>query len=112
MHALIVRQEMETSDTKILDQLGEAWSPIHLLYADDALVRILGHLEPYHPLLEHQPIPVAKHNKRERYVVVGDDSPAVWIVDLRRRRGVGGYKYSECMRLDNFEDLKSALDGS
>src|SRR6266699_5452577 len=85
---------------------NDAWESIPLAYVDQVIEFFSRELQPTHPLRKYKLFPVAKCWRRHKYLVEEEDpSDILWLLDMHRKKRVGGKTCYYFKRIETQEEL-------
>ena len=91
-------------------RFNDAWESIPLEYADDIIAYFDRVLQPSHPLRAFKLFPVAKCWRKEKYLVEEEEpSDLLWVLDMEKKKRIGGKTCFYFKRLETQEELDALL---
>ena len=89
---------------------NDAWESVPLAVVDDVIEFFERELQPAHPLRAFKLFPAAKCWRRNKYLVEEEEpSDILWVLDLQRKKRIGGKTCYYFKRIETQEELDAML---
>lgn len=88
----------------------EPWQMVPLDIVEDALAYLDGMLQPHHPLRQHNLFPLLKREDAPVWILTKeDDDGTIWLLDLTRKRRLGGRRIAHHQLLTDEAELAALI---
>jgi hypothetical protein len=97
-----------TSEDSI--EILDPWQMVPLDVVDAALEFLDAHLQPHHPLREHELFPMLKREDAQIWVITKEeDDGSMWLLDLTKKRRFRGRTIYHFQPLSDDDELQALI---